>query len=181
MIGTLGSTSSKPSSLSAQHLPDWLEHGVESSLRDTEIDDPVSGPMFAAPVALSSQQAKASAASTPIVLTPRGGSSPQPSKNGGVPSTKGAWKDLDKFYEDTEEVEVVEDGEESGEDDDEDGGDDDEEESGEDDGEDEDGEDGDGEEAVIDERHQEGSTQVEDDSSEDESDSHSGRGLLNPP
>jgi len=175
MIGTLGSLSSKPPSLSAQRLPDWLERGVESSLRDTENEDPVSGPTFAAPVALSSQQVRASAVSTPIVLTPGGGSSPQPSKSGGAPSTKGAFMDLDKFYEDTEEVE----GEESGEDDDEDDEDDDEEESGDD-------EDGEVEEAVVDEVHRGGSTHVEesgaeDDSSEDESDAHLERGLLNPP
>ena len=173
MIGTLGSISSKPSSISAQHLPDWLEHGVESSLRDTAMEDPASGPMFAAPVALSSQQAKASAASTPIVLTPRG-SSPLPSKNGSAPSTKGAWMDLDKFYEDTEEVVV--DGEES-DDDDED------EASGEDEDEEEEEEE---EEAVVNEGHRKDGTHPEesgdeDDSSEDESDRHSERGLLNPP
>ncbi|KAJ7178612.1 adaptin N terminal region-domain-containing protein [Mycena crocata] len=77
-------------------LPDWLEQGVESSLRDT--DDDITAPppsiTFSASAPLSSRP---KGLASPVVLTPAAGS-----PSGGV---KGQWTDLDKFYEDEEEEE----------------------------------------------------------------------------
>jgi AP-3 complex subunit beta len=98
-------------------LPDWLENGVESSLRDTEETAPALAPQ---PI-LAVQRNKGIA--SPVVLTPSGGSSPVGSqtRSGG---SKGPWMDLDKFYADEEEVEEEDgdndDGEEDEDDEDED-------------------------------------------------------------
>ncbi|KAJ7594498.1 adaptin N terminal region-domain-containing protein [Mycena floridula] len=81
-------------------LPDWLENGVESSLRDSDADIQ---PISSVPVALSSAQQQRTGGSSSVVLTPRS-SSPAP-KNAG-------WNDLDKFYEEDDESEE---GEEEGE------------------------------------------------------------------
>lgn len=136
-------------------LPDWLERGVESVLRDAEDE----APKAAAPTAISSassQQSrivgmgnngssparhmhqKSGGASPAIVLTPTGATTP-------TGAQKGAFMDLDTFYadaedaeeEESEEEEEEEEGsEEEGEEDDEEGeeeGDGDEEEESEDD------------------------------------------------
>jgi AP-3 complex subunit beta len=102
----------------ARILPDWLEHGVESSLRDSP-DDFVP-PVGAAPtaighVAAAALRSGAGSGSSPIVvLTPAGSGGPSPA--GSMPN-RGGWKDLDKFYESDEE----DDEDEEGEDEDEDG------------------------------------------------------------
>ncbi|KAG6828949.1 hypothetical protein H0H87_000222 [Tephrocybe sp. NHM501043] len=123
-------------------LPDWLEHGVESSLRD--VDEPV--PLSVLVALSSSQQQQRAKGSSPVVLTPTRGSSPvgSSSKNG---LAKEAFKDLDKFYEDIDEVE--EDGEE----------------------EEEDGEADDDEEEEEDEEDEEDGPAEEDDETDDEDDS----------
>ena len=86
IIGSLSGVMGK-SMVAGSVLPDWLEHGVESSLRDSEED--------VAPV----QTAK-KGNTPPIILTPTNGSRPD-SLNGTIGS-KGPWTDLDKFYADTE-------------------------------------------------------------------------------
>jgi AP-3 complex subunit beta len=73
-------------------LPDWLEQGIESSLRDTEDDNPP----LALPVHLSAQRS----IGTPVNLTPVDTMSAMQSSSG----TK-IWTDLDKFYEEEEEEE----------------------------------------------------------------------------
>jgi AP-3 complex subunit beta len=75
-------------------LPDWLEQGVEPSLRESPDD----APRRAVPTAisLSAPLAVDSARGTPIVLTPANGSP-------AVGSAKGAWTDLDKFYDDSDD------------------------------------------------------------------------------
>jgi AP-3 complex subunit beta len=88
-------------------LPDWLEQGTESSLRDSPDD----APRLAVPTALGSATPRAiSARASPVVLTPAGGSP--------VPSTaRGAWTDLDRFYDDASEEEESEDEDEEDEED----------------------------------------------------------------
>lgn len=120
-LGSLGAVISKDMS-NDNYLPDWLEQGVESTLRDSEEDAPPA-PTFisSTPTSISFTSSRA----TPIVLTPTG-----PSPAGSFvrqDSTKGPWTDLDKFYDDTneeeeddeEEEEESEEGEEEGEDDEE--------------------------------------------------------------
>jgi AP-3 complex subunit beta len=90
-------------------LPDWLEEGTESSLRDTEDDNPLHAP----PAYLSAQRLRGtSRLSSPVVLTPVEGTSPSNASvmRSGIGS-KVPWTDLDKFYEDGDDTE-----EESGED-----------------------------------------------------------------
>ncbi|KAF8510763.1 adaptin N terminal region-domain-containing protein [Gautieria morchelliformis] len=92
-----------------RHLPDWLEEGTVSSLRNTEDDT--------APVHVYTQRALQNIAvpshiTTPIVLTP-GAPSPVSSFTQG-----GKWTDLDldKFYDDDDSEDDSEEEEESGED-----------------------------------------------------------------
>ena len=122
MIGTVSVIIGKPMRMD-DVLPDWLERGVESSLRDSEDDAPPSD----VPMALSSggKQLMKGVLTPPVVLTPSGGSSP---RNGGT------WRDLDSFYADTEEEseeeeEQGEEEEDGGEEEDDDGDEEDEEES----------------------------------------------------
>src|SRR5262245_53341943 len=92
-------------------LPDWLEEGTESSLRDTEDDNSLHAP----PAYLSAQRLRGpSRFSSPVVLTPAEGTSPSNTSvmRSGIGS-KVPWTDLDKFYEDgnsTEEDSGGEDG-----------------------------------------------------------------------
>ncbi|KAF8240686.1 hypothetical protein L208DRAFT_1231334 [Tricholoma matsutake] len=118
MLGTLSLITGRPMSMD-NVLPDWHEKGVESTLRDTEEEGiPVPAPV---PQPIMGNKAVV----VPVVLTPSGGSSPVGSHGrGGGSGSKGAWKDLDKFYADTEE--------------DEDGGEDEDEEESEEESEDED-------------------------------------------
>lgn len=105
MLGSLGAITGK-NMAGDVFLPDWLEQGVESSLRDTEEDAP------AAPLSLSSAQTSvprsiaSSNRATPIVLTPTG---PSPAGSYSRPeSGKAPWTDLDSFYADTNEEEEEE-------------------------------------------------------------------------
>jgi AP-3 complex subunit beta len=101
----------------ARLLPDWLEHGVESSLRYSP-DDAPSAP--AAVTAIGHVAASRPGTgtgtgghSTPIVvLTPAGSGSGGPSPAGSVPNKDG-WTDLDKFYASESEEEEEESEEES--------------------------------------------------------------------
>lgn len=123
-------------------LPDWLEHGVESSLRYVPDDALPSSSAAAAVTAIghvvpSSSRAGTGGHATPIVVLTPGGSSGGASPAGSVPN-KAGWADLDTFYasESEEEEEEESEDEESEEE---------ESEKGEDEEDDED-EDGDGEE-----------------------------------
>ncbi|KAF9565363.1 hypothetical protein CPC08DRAFT_784525 [Agrocybe pediades] len=110
LLGTMGR-------VTARHmrtddvLPDWLERGVESSLRDSEYDKAPTA-AAAAPTAISSNNSKgiggsglgsgrgSPAVHTPVVLTP---GTLTPTKNG----EKDKFKDLDAFYAEEEEEEEV--------------------------------------------------------------------------
>ncbi|KAH7912022.1 adaptin N terminal region-domain-containing protein [Hygrophoropsis aurantiaca] len=71
-------------------LPEWLESGIDPSLRDSE-DDVVAAPV---PVqAISSSRVVGSSNVTPTVLTPTGTSAP-------VRDVRESFRDLDKFYAD---------------------------------------------------------------------------------
>ncbi|EEB87599.1 hypothetical protein MPER_15002, partial [Moniliophthora perniciosa FA553] len=105
-VGSLGIVTGK-SSWTDLVLPDWLEQGVEPSLRDSPDDAPPSAPV---PTALgSSAQPLGKGIPSPVVLTPTTGTSPAGS---GLRSAKGPWTDLDKFYEESSSDEG---GEEEGE------------------------------------------------------------------
>ncbi|KAF8169768.1 adaptin N terminal region-domain-containing protein [Pholiota molesta] len=98
-LGSLGRVTGR-SMMMDRMLPDWLERGVEGSLRDSEDDAPPAPP---APTAISSSgpiRGQKGIASPPIVLTPTGVSRPN-SRNG---ATNGPWTDLDSFYADAEET-----------------------------------------------------------------------------
>lgn len=85
-----------------QDLPEWLEQGTESSLRDTEDDNQPPGP-----VRITTPRSVASMphGPTPVILTPTGGHSP--TTTGGSPAP---WTDLDKFYADVDEAPGSDDG-----------------------------------------------------------------------
>lgn len=111
LLGSMSLVTGKSMSLDAI-MPDWLERGVESSLRDTEEEKVPPAP---APVALSSTP-QGIKGTPPAALTPSGGSS-------AGTSTKKPWTDLDEFYADTdkeEEEEDDEDGDDDGDDDEDD-------------------------------------------------------------
>lgn len=93
----------------AQDLPEWLEQGTESSLRDTE--DDIRPPGL---VQVSSPRSIASISHgpTPITLTPTGGHSPAATGSSPAP-----WTDLDKFYADVEEAAGSDDGTDDSDDD----------------------------------------------------------------
>ena len=115
-------------------LPDWLEHGVESSLRYSPDDAPSTTPAVTAighvavPRPGVGVGVGSGGHSTPIVvLTPAGSGGPSPA--GSVPN-KAGWTDLDQFYassseeegEEEEEEEEEESEEESEDDEDGEGG-----------------------------------------------------------
>lgn len=103
MLGSLGVVTGR-NVRDGRHLPDWLEEGTNSALRDTEEDIPVLS--F---TALSSAQAQhlfgSSHVGSPVVLTSIEDTSsltdPEVRGDGG----KGPWTDLDKFYEEDSEDE----------------------------------------------------------------------------
>ncbi|TBU27074.1 adaptin N terminal region-domain-containing protein [Dichomitus squalens] len=96
---------------SDNYLPDWLEEGTESSLRDTEADVP-QPPVLTAQSSAARSISSNSARPTPIVLTPTGGgASPAGSFSRQQEGAKAAYMDLDRFYEDTEETEETEESE----------------------------------------------------------------------
>ena len=100
------------------YLPDWLEEGISSSLRDTEADVPAK-PVYTAQSSAARSIASTSSKAGPVVLTPTGGVSPAGSVT--RQETKAAYTDLDKFYEDTEDVEETEESESEESEDDEEG------------------------------------------------------------
>lgn len=79
-----------------QGLPEWLEQGTESSLRDTEDDVQ---PQGLAQVTAPRSIASTSHGPSPIVLTPTGRHSPAVTGSSPAP-----WTDLDKFYADVDET-----------------------------------------------------------------------------
>ncbi|KAH9481592.1 AP-3 complex subunit beta-2 [Psilocybe cubensis] len=88
-----------------EELPDWLEKGVESSLRDSEDDAPAAPPV---PTAISSagpvkSKGAVGVPSPPIVLTPTG-----PSTVASGNGAKGQFMDLDAFYAEEEKEESAE-------------------------------------------------------------------------
>ncbi|KAF8659046.1 hypothetical protein AX16_001919 [Volvariella volvacea WC 439] len=121
VLGSLSSVTEKHMQSDHVLLPDWLEQGVESSLRESE-DDAI--PIAPAPLSLSSSQAVhvqgvkgKGVVPSPIVLTLRG-ESPMGTKEG--TGSKTPWTDLDAFYaEDDKDEEDKEESEEEDEDEDE--------------------------------------------------------------
>ena len=117
-LGTLGLVLGRDVP-NARLLPDWLEHGVGSSLRYVPDDALRSSSAAGAAVtaighvAPSSSRAGTGGRSTPIVVLTPGGSSGGPSPAGSVPN-KAGWADLDAFYaSESEEEEEREEEEES--------------------------------------------------------------------
>lgn len=96
-----------------QNIPEWLEQGTESSLRDTE--DDIRPPGFAQ-ITIPRSIASTSHGPTPIILTPTGGHSPAATGSSPAP-----WTDLDKFYADTDEATESDDGDDRTDDSDDDG------------------------------------------------------------
>jgi AP-3 complex subunit beta len=90
-------------------LPEWLEQGTESSLRDTEDD-------IKPPVQVTTPRSIASTSHgpTPIILTPTRGHSPTAAGTSPAP-----WTDLDKFYADADEATESGDGDDGTDDDEE--------------------------------------------------------------
>ena len=115
-MGSLSAVVGREVSLDS-YLPDWLEEGIESSLRDSEDDAPpvpiaVQSISSAQSISSSSPRAIASSSrngNTPVVLTPTG---PSPSGSYTRQNGKGNWTDLDTFYADAGNEEEVEETEE---------------------------------------------------------------------
>ncbi|KAJ3481196.1 hypothetical protein NLI96_g7828 [Meripilus lineatus] len=111
LLGSLSAVTGK-GTLDASILPDWLEQGIDSSLRDTEDDVPQ--PPSHTVTSIQSGVPRSIGASnrnTPIVLTPTG-SSPAGSYVR-QENAKSPWTDLDQFYADTNTDEEQEQDEES--------------------------------------------------------------------
>ena len=110
LVGSLGRVTGRTIWMDGV-LPDWLEKGVESTLRDSEDDAPA--PIVPTAISSAGQMRSKGVPSPPVVLTP---TISRPSSRNG---TKGPWQDLDSFYAEDEEEE--EEGEEDEEEDDEEG------------------------------------------------------------
>ncbi len=97
-MGSLARVTGKPH-LTDNILPDWLEKGVESTLRDSEYDAaPIPTAFSSTGVMKGHATASPGIATPPIALMPTGGS--------GTPTAgKGPWMDLDSFYAEEEEEE----------------------------------------------------------------------------
>ncbi|KII84456.1 hypothetical protein PLICRDRAFT_168063 [Plicaturopsis crispa FD-325 SS-3] len=160
MIGSLGLITGKDMH-GDNLLPDWLEQGIDTSLRENPQDVPPTP--AAAPATISASHYRSSAAATPVVLTPI---------ESGSPATGPAWTDLDKFYEDKEEEEEEEEEEEDEEDDD-----DEEDEMSDDSEEGQDDHDGDPA-PTGEENGSESSENTEEESEEEDEDPHEGQGIL---
>ncbi|KAK7691132.1 hypothetical protein QCA50_006235 [Cerrena zonata] len=102
LLGSLSAVIGREVALDS-YLPEWLEEGVESSLRDSE-DDAPQLPIAAQSISsTSSPRAIApSSRNTPVILTPTG---PSPSGSYVRQNGKNNWTDLDKFYADAERTE----------------------------------------------------------------------------
>ncbi|KAJ3565057.1 hypothetical protein NP233_g7882 [Leucocoprinus birnbaumii] len=119
LFGSLSVVLGKPMQMDSL-LPDWLEKGVESTLRDSEDDKPPGSTITAISSASIGQRAKTMA--SPVVLTPTSASRPDSQQD----SAKGTFaQDLETFYADaissSEEEETSEGEEEEEESDDGDG------------------------------------------------------------
>ena len=123
-LGTLGLVLGRDVP-NARLMPDWLEHGVESSLRYVPDDAlPSSSATVVTAighVAPSSSRAGTGGHSTPVIVLTPGGSSGGPSPAGSVPN-KAGWADLDAFYASESEEGEEEESEESEEEESEEGG-----------------------------------------------------------
>lgn len=107
LIGSLSVVLGKPIRMDSL-LPDWLEKGVEPSLRDSEDDKPIAPAVMA--ISSTSQRSKAMA--IPVTLTPTSASRP----NSRQENTKGVFaQDLESFYADAIDSQEEE-SEESGKD-----------------------------------------------------------------
>jgi len=85
------------------YLPDWLEEGVESSLRDAEEEAPPVPTSIASAQTSMPRSIASSSRASPVVLTPTG---PSPAGSYIRQETgKAPWTDLDSFYADTHEQE----------------------------------------------------------------------------
>lgn len=104
MIGSSSAVTGKPT-LGEPILPDWLEKGVESSLRDTEEDI---APPPVVPIALSSAEQQKMRERVSLTPTSR------PDVGAQGTSSKVLLTDLDKFYEEEDDEEKDEDEEEEG-------------------------------------------------------------------
>lgn len=107
-LGSLGMITHKPMH-GDTHLPDWLERGVESSLRDTE-DDAPPPPTLMSFSSSSAPIARTKGFAPPVVLSPAGGASP-------AAGTRAQYTDLDSFYADADEEDEESESEEDDEDD----------------------------------------------------------------
>lgn len=117
LLGSLSAVIGRDVSLDS-YLPDWLEEGIESSLRDSE-DDAPQAPIAVQSISSTSPRVIASSSrNTPVVLTPTGSS---PSGSYVRQNGKGDWNDLDKFYADAESTEEEDEEDESEEEEDEEG------------------------------------------------------------
>ncbi|KAI0701216.1 adaptin N terminal region-domain-containing protein [Cytidiella melzeri] len=98
VLGSLGAITGKDMAGDV-FLPDWLEQGVEPSLRSSEEDVPPV-PLSISSVHTSVPRSIASSnRASPVVLTPAG---PSPAGSYSRPETgKAPWTDLDSFYADT--------------------------------------------------------------------------------
>lgn len=96
-VGSLSAITGK-SAFTDSILPDWLEHGVESSLRDSEEDIAPAAPLSSAVQTINR------AGASPVILTPISSSGPESSSG----TNKGQWTNLDDFYADTEVVQAPE-------------------------------------------------------------------------
>jgi AP-3 complex subunit beta len=151
LLGSLSVVLGKPLQIDSL-LPDWLEQGVESSLRNSE-DDKAAEPVITA-ISSSSVGQRTKELVSPVVLTPTAGSRPGSRQD----SSKGTFaQDLESFYADAVNSE-----EEESEEDDED--DEDEDEASE--GDEEDAEEGEVGEGDV-ESTEESSESVEDEGEED--------------
>ncbi|KAJ7903631.1 adaptin N terminal region-domain-containing protein [Mycena olivaceomarginata] len=109
-LGSLGMITHKPMH-GDTHLPDWLERGVESSLRDTEDDAPPPPTLMSFSSSSSSAPiARTKGFAPPVVLSPAGGASP-------AAGTRAQYTDLDSFYADADEEDEESESEEDDEDD----------------------------------------------------------------
>ena len=105
-MGTLQAVTNRPHDLSAlsRRLPEWCDEGTDSSLRDTEEDQPASREVSVRAIS-SGSGIRGPGKASPVILTPARGPSPVGSLGG-----KGVqWRDLDEFYAENSEHEEEED------------------------------------------------------------------------
>lgn len=102
-VGSLSAVTGKSAFIDSI-LPDWLEHGVESSLRDSEEDIAPAAPSLSSISSSSAVQTVNKGGAPPVILTPI--SSSRPESSSGI--NKGQWTNLDEFYADTKEVQAHE-------------------------------------------------------------------------